>query len=119
MNDITAEAARTRRAVADLLDDPRCLAFPDHPVLLDGTEIPWRACDIALTYARFDCSGAPMFERWRAALPNAMGYVRSEQQEFGRTGEPCPAPNPTRDAVTLPQLRSPLVLTSAKAKADA
>lgn len=118
MSETLTEAARTRRAVAEMLDDPRCLAFPDHPVLLDGTELLWRVCDVALTYARYAKPGAPMFSRWLAALPDAVDYVRSEQQEFERTGEPCPTPEPTRDAATLNGLRAPLVLTSAKVPAD-
>lgn len=113
------EENRTVEAIRNLLDDSRTLAFPDHPVLLDGTELLWRVCDVALTYARHAKPGAPMFSRWLAALPDAVDYVRSEQQEFERTGEPCPTPEPTRDAATLNGLRAPLVLTAAKAKADA
>lgn len=113
MSETLTEAARIREAVADVLDDARTTSFPDHPVLLNGAEVSWRAADIAFIAAK-QSGGGPMFPRWLRALPSGLAYVQSEQAEFNRTGEPCPGPDATRDAVKLPGLLSPLVLSAAE-----
>ena len=85
MQAVTAEArqreeARTVQAIADYLNKPGCLDFPDHPVTADGVEVPWRACDVAFTYARTGPTATPFFERWCAALPRGIAYVRPSRR---------------------------------------
>ncbi len=79
-----AEAA-TVDLLAEMLDEPGRVTFPDWPVVEDDREVEWLACDIALSVAR--CSGdrsAPMLDRWCTALQRGKAEVAEERAAFLR-----------------------------------
>ena len=113
-----AEAA-TVDLLGEMLDEPGRVAFPDWPVVENGREVEWLACDIALALARRSGDrSAPMLERWCAALSRGKAEVAEERAAFLRGGDPPASPVPSHDAAwqrdrpRLARLAAPLVLVT-------
>jgi hypothetical protein len=121
-----AETA-TVELVSEMLAQPGRTAFPDWPVVDEhGRDVEWLVADIALFLAQQSGDrSAPMFERWRAALPRARARVTEERAAFLRGGDPPADPNPSRDVVwerdqpRLARLSAPLVLVTKRKAAAA
>ena len=112
------QEGRTAEVIADMLADPRRINFPDFPVVLDGAEVEWEICDIALDFARNMRGDMAMTERWLACLLRALRYVDGQRAAFLRGGDPPPvSPGPSglqreRDRAALERLEVPLVLVT-------
>ena len=90
------QETRTAEVIADMLADPRRINLPDFPVVLDGVEVEWDICDIALDFARNVRGDAPMMEKWLASLARARHFVEGQQATFLRGGDPPPvSPGPS------------------------
>ena len=62
------QEARTFRVIAEMLDEPNRVDFPDLPLALDGAEVEREKCGVALSFARNPLGHAPTMDKWLASL---------------------------------------------------
>ncbi len=118
-----AEEGRTADAIGTLLNQPDRAAFPDWPVIADGTELDWSLCQEAWLLAQRDPASGNGMGRFCAAIPLAVAQHQQRERAFLKGDASMPQPlevdrHDMRDHRALAMLAAPLVLVLEGVKVD-